>query len=95
MIISILPGNGKEPPVEPGDEIRSLNRIRTDDLLKTLSKTNENAAHLTENLLTITEKLMMEGTVGLLLNDAEVARDLKNHVLLKISGRETAKATKI
>jgi phospholipid/cholesterol/gamma-HCH transport system substrate-binding protein len=31
MIISILPGNGKEP-VEPGDEIRSLNRIRTDDL---------------------------------------------------------------
>jgi phospholipid/cholesterol/gamma-HCH transport system substrate-binding protein len=23
MIISILPGNGKEPPVEPGDEIRS------------------------------------------------------------------------
>jgi hypothetical protein len=31
MIISILPGNGKEPP-EPGDEIRSLNRIRTDDL---------------------------------------------------------------
>jgi phospholipid/cholesterol/gamma-HCH transport system substrate-binding protein len=59
MIISILPGNGKEPP-EPGDEIRSLNRIRTDDF-KTLSKTNENAAHLTENLLTITEELMMEG----------------------------------
>jgi hypothetical protein len=28
---------------------------------KTLSKTNENAAHLTENLLTITEELMMEG----------------------------------
>jgi phospholipid/cholesterol/gamma-HCH transport system substrate-binding protein len=33
-----------------------LNRIRTDDLLK-LSKTNENAAHLTENLLTITEEI--------------------------------------
>jgi phospholipid/cholesterol/gamma-HCH transport system substrate-binding protein len=62
---------------------------------KTLSKTNENAAHLTENLLTITEEINDgKGTVGL-LNDAEVARDLKNHVLLKISGRETAKATKI
>jgi phospholipid/cholesterol/gamma-HCH transport system substrate-binding protein len=45
---------------------------------KTLSKTNENAAHLTENLLTITEKINDgKGTVGLLLNDAEVARDLK------------------
>jgi phospholipid/cholesterol/gamma-HCH transport system substrate-binding protein len=31
MIISILPGNGKNLR-KPGDEIRSLNRIRTDDL---------------------------------------------------------------
>jgi phospholipid/cholesterol/gamma-HCH transport system substrate-binding protein len=62
---------------------------------KTLSKTNENAAHLTENLLTITEEINDgKGTVGLLLNDAEVARDLKNHVLLKISGRETKKPRK-
>jgi phospholipid/cholesterol/gamma-HCH transport system substrate-binding protein len=96
MIINILPGKGTEPPVEPGDEIRSLNRIRTDDLLKTLSKTNENAAHLTENLLTITEEINDgKGTIGLLLNDAETARDLKETMYyLKISGRETAKATK-
>jgi phospholipid/cholesterol/gamma-HCH transport system substrate-binding protein len=33
---------------------------------------------------TITEEINDgKGTVGLLLNDAEVARDLKNHVLLK------------
>ena len=96
MVISILPGSGKKTPVESGDEIRSLNRIRTDDLLKTFSKTNDNAAHLTENLLTNTEEINEgKGTVGLLLNDVEIARDLKETIYyLKISGRETAKATK-
>jgi phospholipid/cholesterol/gamma-HCH transport system substrate-binding protein len=59
---------------------------------KTLSKTNENAAHLTENLLTITEKLMMEGTVGLLLNDAEVARDLKKIMYYLKIGKRNSKS---
>ncbi|MEZ7500126.1 MlaD family protein [Flavobacterium sp. Arc3] len=96
MIINILPGKGTQTPVEPGDKISSLNRVSTDDLLKTLSKTNNNAAHLTENLLTITEEINQgKGTLGLLLNDAEIARDLKETMnYLKISGRETSNATK-
>lgn len=96
MIINILPGKGTQPPVEPGDKISSVNRIRTDDLLNTLNKTNNNAARLTENLLTITEEINDgKGTVGLLLNDAEIAKDLKETMrYLKISGRETANATK-
>jgi phospholipid/cholesterol/gamma-HCH transport system substrate-binding protein len=41
--------------------------------LNTLSKTNNNAALLTENLLTITEEINAgKGTIGLLLNDAEL-----------------------
>ncbi|SEA98230.1 phospholipid/cholesterol/gamma-HCH transport system substrate-binding protein [Flavobacterium gillisiae] len=96
MIINILPGKGTDAPVEPGDEIRSVNRVSTDELLNTLSKTNNNAALLTENLLTITEEINAgKGTVGLLLNDAELARDLKQTMhYLKISGRETSNATK-
>jgi phospholipid/cholesterol/gamma-HCH transport system substrate-binding protein len=96
MIINILPGKGTDAPVEPGDEIRSVNRVSTDELLNTLSKTNNNAALLTENLLTITEEINAgKGTIGLLLNDAELARDLKQTMhYLKISGRETANATK-
>ncbi|WP_339920978.1 MlaD family protein [uncultured Flavobacterium sp.] len=96
MIINILPGKGTDAPVEPGDEIRSVNRVSTDELLNTLSKTNNNAALLTENLLTITEEINAgKGTIGLLLNDAELARDLKQTMhYLKISGRETSNATK-
>jgi phospholipid/cholesterol/gamma-HCH transport system substrate-binding protein len=40
--------------------------------LNTLSKTNNNAALLTENLLTITEEINAGKEPGLLLNDAEL-----------------------
>ena len=52
------------------------------------SKTNKNAALLTENLLEITTEINKgKGTVGLLINDIEVANDLKETIhYLKISG---------
>ncbi|PRZ27822.1 MlaD family protein [Flavobacterium granuli] len=92
MIINIIPGKGLKPNVEPGDVIHSQDRIRTDDILNTLSKTNQNAAILTENLLKITNDINQgKGTVGLLISDIEMARDLKQTLhYLKISGKETS-----
>lgn len=78
MIINIIPGNGNKPSVEPGDIIRTINRIRTDDMLSTLNQTNENAAKLTQNLLKITNEIIKgKGTLGSLLNDTLIARDLR------------------
>ncbi len=77
MIINIIPGNGKEPSVEPGDKIQALNRIRTEDMLSTLNVTNKNAATLTANLLTITDKIIKgKGTLSSLLNDTLISKDL-------------------
>jgi len=78
MIINILPGKGNEPSVQPGDEIRSFNRVRTEDMLNTLSVTNKNAAKLTANLLKITDQINEgKGPLGSLLNDTIMSRDLK------------------
>lgn len=78
MIISISPGKGNEPSVEPGDEIPSSNRIRTEDMMNTLSLTNKNAARLTANLLKITNEIIKgKGTLSLLLNDTLISKDLK------------------
>ena len=77
MIINIIPGKGNEPSVEPGDSIRTINRIRTDDMLSTLNQTNENAAKLTQNLLKITNEIIKgKGTLSSLINDTLIARDL-------------------
>lgn len=92
MIINIIPGKGEEPSVKPGDEIRSFNRIRTEDLLSTLSVTNKNAATLTENLLKITNKMIDgKGTFGSLLNDTLISKDIKETIhYLKITSKNTS-----
>jgi phospholipid/cholesterol/gamma-HCH transport system substrate-binding protein len=78
MIINIIPGSGNEASVKPGDTIRTLNRIRTDDMLNTLNQTNENAAKLTQNLLKITNEIIKgKGTLGSLLNDTLISRDVR------------------
>lgn len=77
MIINIIPGIGNEPSVEPGDVIQTLNRIRTEDMLSTLNQTNENAAKLTQNLLKITNEIIEgKGTLGSLINDTIISKDL-------------------
>lgn len=78
MIINIIPGKGNEPAVQPGDEIHANNRIRTEDMLNTLSITNKNAAKLTANLLKITNEINDgKGPLSSILKDTIISRDLK------------------
>jgi phospholipid/cholesterol/gamma-HCH transport system substrate-binding protein len=94
MIINIIPGKGMEAAVAPGDEIHSLSRIRTDDMLNTLGVTNKNAALLTADLLKITKEIIQgQGAVGLLIKDSILANDLKETIhYLKITGKGTSES---
>jgi phospholipid/cholesterol/gamma-HCH transport system substrate-binding protein len=98
MIINIIPGKGNEPSVEPGDQIGSINRVRTEDMLNTLNVTNKNAAKLTSNLLKITDKMIDgKGTMGSLISDTIMAKDLKETMrYLKLTGKSASETmTKI
>jgi len=92
VIINIIPGKGEALPVQPGDIIKSNNRIRTDDMLSTLNVTNENAAQLTADLLKITNDINKgKGTIGVLLRDSAMANDLKTTIHnLKITSEKTS-----
>ncbi len=98
MIINIIPGKGDAQAVKPGDVIQTQNRVRTDDLLNTLSVTNKNASNLTANLLTITNKIIKgKGTLGSLLNDTLISNDLKEtmHYLKLTSKGASETVTKL
>ncbi|MBT8394178.1 MAG: MCE family protein [Flavobacteriaceae bacterium] len=94
MIVNIIPGRGKEPIVTSGDIIQTYTKIGTEDMLNTLSTTNENAALLTAKLLKVADAMADEkGTLGMLINDTLVASDLKQtFVQLKITSIEASKA---
>jgi phospholipid/cholesterol/gamma-HCH transport system substrate-binding protein len=95
MVINIIPGKGKKQ-VTDGSVIKSYSRIRTEDILKTLNVTNENAALLTADLLKITNKIEKgKGSVGVLLNDTIMASDMKQMLhYLKVSSKETTISVK-
>ncbi|MDX1364396.1 MAG: MlaD family protein [Arenibacter latericius] len=77
MLINIVPGEGTATHIGPGDELQSLSKVATQDMLNTLSLTNENAALLTEDLLKVSRSLTQgKGTFGRLLNDTLMAEDL-------------------
>lgn len=94
MIINIIPGKGSKPAIEPGDEIKTMRRVQTDDLLNTLGVTNKNAANLTADLLKITKEIIDgNGTIGLLIKDSILATDLRQTMhYLKITGKGTSES---
>ena len=96
MIVNIIPGNGDGTIITSGDEIQSYTKIGTDDMLNTLSVTNENAALLTAKLLKVADALAEgRGTFSMLVNDTVMAENLKQTVnQLRITSIEASKAMK-
>lgn len=94
MIININPGRNSKESVRPGDIIKTYSRVKTDDMMETLSVTNENAALLTADLLKISRQIIQgKGTMGVLLNDTLIAKDLKQTLhYIKITTKGTAES---
>ena len=94
MIVSIIPGKGKAASVKAGDFIKSYTKIGANDMLNTLSVTNENAALLTVDLLKITNAINSEkGTLGMLINDSVTSINLKETIVsLKETSYKASKA---
>ena len=94
MIVNIIPGKGDVPVVISGDEIQSYTKIGTDDMLNTLSVTNENAALLTAKLLKVADALAdSKGTFGMLIKDTLMSNNLKQTMnQLRITSFEASRA---
>jgi phospholipid/cholesterol/gamma-HCH transport system substrate-binding protein len=96
MIVNILPGKGNAALIKPGDTIQSTRRVRSEDMINTLSSTNKNIEIITKDLLKITQEMNSgKGTVGMLLKDSVLANNLKITIQnIKIASDETSKSVK-
>lgn len=76
-VVNILPAKGTSPKVEEGDLLASQKIINMDEMLQTLSKTNNNIATISDGLkttvLSINSSAMME-----MLNDKSISASLKS-----------------
>lgn len=94
MIINIIPGKKSNEMVKDGDIILSENKTSTDEILKTINSTSENAKLITDNLVKITNQInSRKGTIGMLINDTVMSDDLKQTIYnLKITTQSTSKS---
>jgi len=77
-IIVLTGGSPGAPSLEEGDLLRTENIAGTDAMLNTLQDNNKNLLEITRNIKAVSYKLTQgEGTMGMLLNDAGMAADLK------------------
>jgi phospholipid/cholesterol/gamma-HCH transport system substrate-binding protein len=79
-LVNINSVPGTSPTVEEGSVIQSLKPIETDEMLRTLSTTNENLERISHNLREVTVKLNTSSSLWNLLSDTVSTYDLRNGV---------------
>jgi phospholipid/cholesterol/gamma-HCH transport system substrate-binding protein len=93
-ILNINSQTGEALPVEEGSLLQSRKPVETDEMLRTLSVTNNNLERITDNLQEITAKLNSSQSLWNLLADTMVTKDLKLAVRdFRRAGANTADLT--
>jgi phospholipid/cholesterol/gamma-HCH transport system substrate-binding protein len=76
-ILTISQGSTKSPEVKDGARIKSFEPVEFDDILSSIQVTAENAEIITDELAMLLSDINDgEGTIGKLMNDEDMARDL-------------------
>jgi phospholipid/cholesterol/gamma-HCH transport system substrate-binding protein len=83
-IVNIAPGTADVGLIAEGDELLSVAVINTDEMLRTLDKTNKNILVISDNLRTITQNITdSRGTLYTVLMDTTIAAQLR-HTLYNV-----------
>lgn len=80
-LINISGGVLPSPNVEEGDILVTKGQIEMDEMMSTLSVTNQNILAITDNLKSITEKLKSKNNLWNVLLDTMVAENVKSTIV--------------
>ncbi|HEU5292865.1 MAG TPA: MCE family protein, partial [Cyclobacteriaceae bacterium] len=93
-LININSASAPGEPIEVNDILMSRKPVETDEMLRTLSTTNNNMERITNNLYEISVKLNSSKSLWTLLSDTTVTQDLRSAVVsFKKAGANTAEVT--
>ena len=82
------------PGVKKDDTLKAMKAIETDEMLRTLNRTNDNIAAITDNLKVITTKINSRNTLWSILMDTVVADNVKQAIVnIRLTGSHSAEIT--
>jgi phospholipid/cholesterol/gamma-HCH transport system substrate-binding protein len=73
--------NNNSESIEDKDVLRTQRPIETDEMLRTLNRTNDNVSNISENLKVITQKINSPNTIWSILMDTVVALNVKEAIV--------------
>ena len=77
-IVVLSGGSAAAPVVKDGSTVQTETSLSTDEIMATLQENNRNILAITSDFKTISHKMLNgEGSVGKLLNDEQLYRDLQ------------------
>lgn len=76
-IVNIFPGKGLAPEVQDGDMIATRHTVDTNEMLETLSVSNQNVAQISENLKITVDRINKSIALWKLLNDESLPEHIK------------------
>ncbi len=90
-LVNLSVVNENSAMIEEGDVIKSLHPIETDEIIRTLDRTNEDVAVIVQNLKLITQKVNSPNTLWSILMDTVIAENVKNAIVnIKVTTNRTA-----
>ena len=93
-LVNINSAKADAPPVTEGSVIQSMQPIETDEMLRTLSTTNNTIERVTRTLDEITQKLNTSSSFWNLISDTVITQDLRAGVkAFSVAGANTADLT--
>ncbi len=79
MLVNLSPGKGNAPVIKDGDFVMIKQTVELSEMLGTLSSANDKIDEISTTLLEITRKINVgNGTISQLINDSQIASNLKS-----------------
>ncbi len=88
--------NGKlfSEPVRENDTLETIPPLESDEILRTLSMTNDNVKFITDGLKKMTDKINNSNSLWSLMSDTAIAENLKQAIVsIKLTGSSSAVIT--
>ncbi len=90
-LVNINSASSEAECIEEGDILATRRPIEQDEMIRTLSATNENMQVITANLRTITDRINSKNTLWSILMDTIVAENVKASIVnIKIASNQSA-----
>lgn len=94
-LINIHSAEGNAPFIEEGSALESIAPLDTDEIMRTLSQTNQDVFLIAQNLKDITSKIQQENMIWNLLEDSLITMNIENTMKnLDYASRDLSNITK-